>query len=120
MRCNCGRRRDLVEIGQSYTDFVAGMRCLETGDWVKLLQCPECGQLWRTDEWDKYQTLYAFKLSSPEGWESTDMKPMIKERIVENHGGLDTSYCLAKNCKQRALKGRAYCVDHFYETGARA
>lgn len=120
MACSCSGRSDLVEISQDYTEFVVGMRILETGDWVKLMQCPSCSQLWRTDEWDKYQTLYACKLRSPEGWKSTDMEALIKRRIVENHGGLDTSLCLAKDCKQHALKGRAYCVAHFYETGARA
>jgi len=120
MQCTCGGRRDLVEISQHYTEFVAGMHCLETGDWVKLLQCPGCDQLWRTDEWDKYQTLYACKLSSSEGWESIDIGTLIMERMVENHGGLDTSPCIAKDCKQHALKGRAYCGAHFYETGARA
>lgn len=119
MQCSCSGRGDLVEIGHSYTEFIAGMRCLETGDWVKLLQCTSCGQLWRTDEWDKYQTLYALKLSSPEGWESTDMESLIKVRMVENHEGVNASLCLTKDCKQFALKGRAYCVDHFYETGAR-
>lgn len=120
MQCSCGDIGDLVEIGHNYTEFVAGKRCLERGDWVKLLQCSCCGQLWRTDEWDKYQTLYACKLSSPDDWKSTHMEPLIKERILENHRGLDTSTCLAKDCEQHALKGRAYCVDHFYETGARA
>jgi hypothetical protein len=120
MQCSCENRRDLEEIGQNYTEFVAGMRCLETGDWVKLLQCLACGQLWRTDEWDKYQTLYAVKLGSREDWESVDMESLIKERIVENHGGLDSSLCLAKDCKECALKSRAYCAGHFYGTGARA
>jgi len=120
MQCSCDDRKDLVEIGQNYTEFVASMRCLETGEWVKLLQCSECGQFWRTDEWDKYQALYAVKLSLPEGWKSTDMESLIKKRIVENHGGLDISLCLAKDCKQLVLKGKAYCVDHYYQTGARA
>jgi hypothetical protein len=47
------------------------------------------------------------------------METLIKLRMVENHGGLDKSACLAKDCQQPVLKGRAYCVDHFYETGAR-
>lgn len=119
MQCSCSGRSNLVEISPDYTEFVAGMRILETGDWIKLLQCPSCSQLWRTDEWDKYQTLYACKLRSPDGWKSTNMEALIKKRIFENHGGLDTSPCLAKDCKQHALKERAYCVDHFYETGGR-
>jgi len=120
MQCSCGSRGDLVEIGHHYAEFVAGLRCLEIGQWIKLLQCLDCGQFWRTDEWDKYQTLYALKLSSPKGWESVDIKSLIIERMVENHGGLDASFCLAKNCKLQALKGRAYCGQHFYDTGARA
>lgn len=120
MECGCGGRSTLVEISQNYTEFVTGMRCLETGDWVKLLQCQKCSQLWRTDEWDKYQTLYACKVSSRDDWESADIEALIKERMIENHGGLDTSLCLAKDCQQQAIKGRAYCADHFYETGARA
>jgi len=120
MQCSCDDSSALVDISQTYTEFVAGMLILETGDWVKLLRCSGCGQLWRTDEYDKYQTLYAYKLATREGWKSTDMKPLIKERILESHGCLDTSQCLAKDCKQPGLKGRAYCIDHFYETGARA
>lgn len=115
MVCRCSSQRALVEISQNYAEFVAGMRCLDTGDWIKLLQCAACGQLWRTDEWDKYQPLYALKLASSEGWKSIDMAPLIKERLLENHGGVDTSICLKQGCTQHALKGRAFCVDHFYE-----
>ncbi len=57
MQCTCNGQDNLVDISQRYTAFVAGMRCLATGDWIKLLQCPGCGQFWRADEWDKYQTL---------------------------------------------------------------
>lgn len=120
MQCSCDDNSALVDISQTYTEFVAGKVTLENGDWVKLLQCPDCSQLWRTDGYDKYQTMYAYKLSVREGWKSTDMKSLIKERILENHGGVETSHCLAKDCKQAALKGRAYCVEHYYETGARA
>jgi len=120
MQCNCGNRDNLVAIGNDYSGFVANLRCLETGDWVKLMQCLACDQLWRTDEWDKYEPLYALKLDAPTGWEEVDMAPLIKERMVQNHGGLDSVICIAKDCKLHALRGRAYCVDHFYENGARA
>lgn len=119
MQCRCIDQANLVEVGQDYTEFVSGMRHVDTGDWVQLLQCPECGQLWRVDGWDKYQTLYALRLSTPEAWREIDMKPMIKAHMVENHGGVGTSSCLANGCDELALKGRAFCVDHFYETGAR-
>lgn len=119
MRCRCESSGALVEIGQHYSQFVAGLTCLDTGDWVKLMQCQECAQLWRVDEWDQYQGLYALKLDSADGWKEVDMAGPIKERMMQNHGGLDSAICLAGDCPFRALKGRAYCVDHFYATGAR-
>lgn len=119
MHCHCGDRRDLIDISQNHAEFVEGMRCLATADWIKLLQCPECAQLWRTDEWDKYETLYALKINRLEGWEEADMESLIKERMVENHGW-DSSTCLAKECQRLALTGKAYCADHFYGIGARA
>lgn len=73
MQCRCDDSSALVDISQTYAEFVTGMLILETGDWVKLLRCSGCGQLWRTDEYDKYQTLYAFKLATREGWKSTDI-----------------------------------------------
>ena len=114
MSCNCSARNKLVDISNTHAQFVAGMRCLATGDWIKLLECPDCGQLWRADEWDKYRPMYALKLNEAAGWESVDIDSLIKQRIVASHGGLDASICLAKDCKLHALKGRAYCVNHFY------
>jgi hypothetical protein len=120
MQCSCHVQEDFVEIGHDYQTFVAGLECLEISNWVKLMQCPACGQYWRADEWDKYQTLYALKLDSPSNWQEVDVEPLIKERMLQNHGGLDATTCLAKDCKLHALNGRAYCVNHFYDTGARA
>lgn len=118
--CNCASFGELVDISNDYRRFVDPLRLLDSGDWIKLMQCPACEQHWRVDEWDKYQTLYALKLASPTGWQQIDTAPVIKQRMLENHHGVDHVTCLAAGCALLALKGRAYCVDHFYATGARA
>jgi hypothetical protein len=120
MSCQCSKQRDLIEISGDHHGFVEGKVEVDVGNWIRLWRCPSCGQYWRTDEWDKYQAGYALKIASVEGWKELDPAPWIKQRMLENHHGTDQNVCLAKDCNAPCLTGRAYCVDHFYETGARA
>lgn len=120
MSCCCRQQETIVDVTKDYSGFVSKLGALEFGDWVKLMRCPECGQLWKVDEWDKYQTLYALKVPSNEGWKKIDSTPLIKERMVRNRGGLESSKCMWDQCSLNAVKGSAYCVNHLYDTGARA
>ena len=72
MRCGCNQQDTLVDITDGYPGFADKFNTVEFGNWVKLMQCPECRQLWKVDEWDKYQTLYALKVSRGDGWERTN------------------------------------------------
>jgi hypothetical protein len=38
--------------------------------WVKLIKCPDCGQYWQLDEWDKYQAGLAIKIEDSESWKT--------------------------------------------------
>ncbi len=84
------------------------------------MQCPDCNQLYKTEEWDKYQTCYAVKIDSQEAWQIVDTDALIKERIVLQAGGLLPESCLRSGCNQQQVKGRVYCVHHLYLTGIRA
>lgn len=117
--CNCKRSDALVDVTDDYQQFVGALENVEFGDWVKLMRCPACGQYWKVDEWDKYQTLYAFKLPDAGNWKSVDVSPLIKERIVKSRGGLQNSMCMRAGCKNRAVVGSAYCADHLFEIGWR-
>lgn len=119
MACSCKKEQSLVDVTNDYRRFVERLDLLEVGDWVKLMRCPMCGQLWRVDEWDKYQTSYAAKISSQADWREVDLTRQVKELMVQNRGGLESFKCI-KNCEKSAVKGSVYCVDHLYETGARA
>ncbi|AOS97372.1 hypothetical protein AUP74_03049 [Microbulbifer aggregans] len=118
--CNCKLQLELVDISNSHTDFKSKLDLLETGDWVFLMQCPECEQLWKVDEWDKYQQSYAVKISAKESWEEFDSTALIKAKIIENHDGLTSAECLWSGCTVKQVKGSAYCVNHLWSTGARA
>lgn len=84
------------------------------------MQCPDCNQLYKTEQWDKYQTCYAVKTGSQDAWRSLDTEALIKELIVLRAGGLLPEFCLQSGCDQQQVRGRAYCVYHLYLTGVRA
>ena len=120
MSCSCAHYETLVDITNNHTEFVNNFDFIEYGDWVKLMRCQSCGQLWKVDEWDKYQALYAQKISELETWKAVDSATLVKERMIKNRGGLDANRCLWKECSLKAVKGNAYCVNHLYETGTRS
>lgn len=121
MPCGCHKLDALIDVtNNDQQQFVRALENVEFGDWVKLMRCPVCGQYWKVDEWDKYQTLYAFKIPDAAIWKSVDVTPFVKERIIENRGGLQEGTCMAAGCGNRAVVGSAYCVDHLYEIGWRA
>ena len=101
-------------------ELVAEFSELDVGNWVYLMKCPTCGQLWRVDEWDKYQPQYAVKLPTSENWQAFEAIPLIKKKIVENRGGISEQLCMWRNCNEKQVNGSAFCVDHLYETGARS
>ena len=118
--CLCQSETDLVEITNNYTDFIAKFVEVALGNWVKLMECPRCRQLWKVDVRDKYQTVYAVKIASKADWEHFDSKALIKARMIENRGGLADEKCMWAKCNNPQVKKSAYCVDHLYATGARS
>jgi hypothetical protein len=120
MVCVCINLENLVDITNDHKEFTNRFDCVDIGDWVRLMRCPNCGQLWKVDEWDKYQTLYAQKIFSIETWKTIDHVSLIKEQMIKNRGGIEENKCLWKECDRYAVKSCAYCVDHLYETGTRA
>ena len=118
--CNCQQQSDLVEISNNHSEFKARLSRLEVGNWVLLMSCTDCKQLWKVGEWDKYQNCYAVKIPSRENWEAFDSESLIKELMIKNRGGLTDSECLSSGCSVNQVKGSAYCVNHLYSGGTRA
>jgi hypothetical protein len=78
MNCCCKQQAELIDLEDAPRGFEASLIKKDIGNWVYLMECPECGQLWRIDIWDKYKTQFAFKLPAVEGWESVDIIPLQK------------------------------------------
>ncbi|MBG21926.1 MAG: metal-binding protein [Idiomarinaceae bacterium] len=118
--CQCKESPELVDLSKEGKELVAEFSELDVGNWVYLMKCPTCGQLWRVDEWDKYQPQYAVKLPTSENWQAFEAIPLIKKKMVENRGGISEQLCMWRNCNEKQVNGSAFCVDHLYETGARS
>jgi hypothetical protein len=118
--CNCKDLPDLLEISNCHAEFKARLSQIKVGNWVLLMSCPSCGQLWKVDEWDKYQNCYAAKISTQENWESFSTEELIKAQIVKNHGGFTNEKCMWSGCSVNQVNGSAFCVNHLYAGGTRA
>ncbi len=117
--CNCNELLNLVDITNKHSAFQGHLNEIAKGNWVTLMECPECNQLWKVDEWDKFQTLYAVKIPEKEGWQDFDNVSLIKDKMISNRGGLTETKCMWADCNNIQVKGSAYCINHLYETGAR-
>lgn len=118
--CNCEKQSTLVDISSDHSAFKEKLREIAVGNWVLLMQCPDCNQLWKVDEWDKYQACYAVKIASQENWEAVDEETLIKEKMIKDRGGLGQEECKWSGCNAKQVRDSAFCVDHLYAGGTRA
>lgn len=118
--CQCQELAELVDISSDDTRFKSKLHLLEVGDCILLMSCPSCRQLWRVDPADKYQTCYAVKLPSNEDWQYFNAEARIKQRMVQNRGGLGHAKCIWAGCSSPSVNGVVYCVDHLWRSGARS
>jgi hypothetical protein len=118
MSCSCSKLSPLIKV-DAHPEFIGHLEKLETGNWVRLCRCRECGQHWRVNEWDKYQVQFAVKITDVPQWKEFDSTPLQKRYLLEKRGGVTDEIYNWAGCGQHRVKGVAYCVDHLYETGAR-
>ncbi|TEW47648.1 metal-binding protein [Psychromonas algicola] len=114
--CDCNEQENVIDITNNHKAFQNGLIALDFGNWEKLMECSECGQLWKVSEFEKYQTLYAVKVPDLNDWEDVG-DALIKEKIVQDRGGITEQECMFSGCEHKQVKDSAYCIDHLYETG---
>jgi hypothetical protein len=118
MICECSQLPEIVRLGD-HPNIEQKAEQLETGDWVRLVRCLICGQLWSVDEWDKYQRQFAIKIPQQDGWRQYDTTPSRVDFLIQSRGGLTDELCIWTNCKSRRVRGVVYCAKHLFKTGAR-
>ena len=118
MSCICAELPDLFKL-ETYPGFKESTVRVASGNWVHLHKCTSCGQLWRLDEWDKYQVQFVVRIPLSTDWEQFDAVPLQKQFLVQSHGGLSLEQCIWHGCQNKRVQGVVYCVEHLYQTGAR-
>ncbi len=117
MPCNCKDLARIIRVNGTLQQLYPDFKHVATGAWKALVQCPDCGQLWSVDEWDKYQTQLAIKLEAVETWSQSD--ETHRKAFLMQSRGLSTQRCMWNGCGEAQLNNSAYCVDHLYAVGVR-
>jgi hypothetical protein len=117
MPCECSQLPNILKVDGH--PAIGRFEELDTGNWVRLVRCPACGQLWSVDEWDKFQTQFAIKVPQREGWREFDTMPLRRHYVIEARGGTTDEKCIWSGCEQRRVRGVVYCGDHLYRIGVR-
>ncbi len=100
--------------------FEEDLDVLQSGNWVRLMACRSCHQLWRVDVADRLQVQFAVKLPERANWEKFDAVPLVKQFLLASRGGLQVSgECIRAGCSNRPVRSVAYCLEHLYEIGWR-
>jgi hypothetical protein len=118
MSCQCSQLSGIVRL-EDYPSIEKDSDEVESGDWLRLVRCRSCGQLWSLDEPDKYRRQFAIKIAKQEGWREFDTTPLRREFLVQSRGGLTDERCIWSGCSGRRVRGVVYCAEHLYQTGAR-
>lgn len=118
--CSCSRLPDLIEVAEGSSKFEEGLDVLEFGNWVRLMACRSCHQLWRVDVAERLQVQFAVKLHERANWVQFDAAPLAKQFLLASRGGLQVSgECIRAGCSSRPVRSVAYCLEHLYEIGWR-
>ncbi|WP_409306625.1 hypothetical protein [Pectobacterium sp. B1J-3] len=116
--CTCIQRPEVMDISNHYADITATLKPLAAANWLLLMQCPDCLQLYSVDEWDKYLPCYAVKIADQHRWQQFDRTSLIKNYIIQQHNGLGSKPCIWAGCDIRQVKGSMYCIHHLYDNMA--
>jgi hypothetical protein len=100
-------------------EFYKYLQKIDSFDWYELYKCKACSQYWRIDVWDKLQERFVVRIEDTKNWEGFDITPLIKALIIKNRGGVENQDCAWVGCKNKKVKGVAYCIDHLYKGGVR-
>jgi hypothetical protein len=93
--------------------YFSQMNLVSTTDdgWRAIVQCPKCHQYWLVDEYDKLQSLFAFKIDSPDDLEETKFLDLHKAFLLKAHGGESKEGCKMAGCGNNAVNGMAFCAS---------
>src|ERR1700756_5578228 len=104
MPCCCSQLPEIIRL-EDYPNIGKDSDELEGGNWVRLVRCRSCGQLWSLDECDKYQRQFAIKIARQDGWQQFDTTQLRKNFLVKSRGGLADEKCIMQGCNGQRVRG---------------
>jgi hypothetical protein len=112
--CDCGELDDIVSCGDDENEFIRQrrLRLLRAKQDAGLYGCPDCNSYWQVDH--RQRGPQAIKVSEPFKWDSFDDRPYRRKLLERWHGGCSSERCIWAGCKEMALNGIAFCVEHAY------
>jgi hypothetical protein len=113
--CDCELRPDYFDIHPDALEaFLESFDRItsERLDIYHLYQCPACRTFWIVD--DISRGPIAVRAASPFEIKSFDDRPYRRDLAITMHGGLSGEKCKFAGCKNSAMKGIVFCVDHQY------
>ena len=119
MSCHCQNLPDAFFLDEAPSGFFKRLKHLETGDWIRLVECPDCGTLWAVDEWDKYVHQAVARVTARKGWQDALSEKTRKDLLRRSRGGEENEECMWAGCHKPRIKGVVYCLDHLFQSGAR-
>ena len=111
MKCKCAKLDVRVSGYREDNYFKSFPELKQVNDgWRVILKCPECGQHWLVDIFDRVQYLYAYKIDSAEPLQDGEYYKIHKEQLEKSRNGYSNENCAIAGCNNKALKTLAYCA----------
>jgi hypothetical protein len=117
--CKCNELPAIFYYGDVGENFYEHLSKEGSSNWREFFKCESSGQYWRIDKYDRLQERFVVKIEDIKNWKDFDSSLLIKDLILKNRGGSTDKECVWANCKNKRVKGVAYCIDHLYECGIR-
>jgi len=119
MRCDCPTLPDLFYLDEAPQGFRDSLHGEEAQNWMSLFCCPVCGTLWAIDNPDKFYDQVIARVIDRDSWENNNNSEGRKQLLLKSRGGTTEEECSWAGCKDKCIKGVAFCLEHLWKTGAR-
>ena len=111
MKCRCDKKEER-EIGWRTDSYFSSMEEISTinDGWRVIVVCPVCEQHWLVDEYDKVQSLYAFKIDNPDDITESKFLSVHTKYLLKAHNGESKDICRMARCNNHAVNDFVFCA----------
>jgi len=118
MSCKCKKLKVRVT-GWRSDKYFSKMNSVGSTDegWREILKCNDCNQYWLVDEYDKLQSLFAFKIDNPRAIAKVEFLEIHKAFLLKAYEGESKEKCKMAGCNNNAVNSFAFCANCLIKQG---